>query len=50
MRARPSMPKSEWSLSNNIRWLIVSKAADRSRPTMTAQLRFPHMLEILLKM
>ena len=34
-RARQSMPKSEWSLSNSIWWLIVSKAADRSRPTMT---------------
>ena len=49
-KPRPSMPKSKWNLSNIIRWLIVSKAADRSRPTMTAQLRIPHMLERLLKM
>ena len=26
------------------------KGRDRSRPTMTAQLRFPHMLDKLLKM
>ena len=46
---KPSIPKSDLSLSNSIWWLIVSNAAERSRPTMTAQLPLPHMLERLLK-